>query len=80
MGKISLLVGAGVGYTSIRLAKRVGPEGLVLATDIQPQMLRMLVGGCTEEGGARAVLLTGAPGAGKSRLRRERREAPRARC
>lgn len=35
-------VGAGVGYTSLRLAKRVGPEGLVLATDIQPEMLRML--------------------------------------
>jgi ubiquinone/menaquinone biosynthesis C-methylase UbiE len=35
-------VGAGVGYTSLRLAKRVGPEGLVLATDIQPEMLQML--------------------------------------
>jgi FkbM family methyltransferase len=35
-------VGAGVGYTSIRLAKRVGPEGTVLATDVQPQMLKML--------------------------------------
>jgi ubiquinone/menaquinone biosynthesis C-methylase UbiE len=35
-------VGAGVGYTSIRLARRVGPKGMVLATDLQPQMLRML--------------------------------------
>jgi ubiquinone/menaquinone biosynthesis C-methylase UbiE len=35
-------VGAGVGYTSLRMARRVGPEGLVLATDIQPQMLQML--------------------------------------
>src|SRR5262249_22652953 len=35
-------VGAGVGYTSVRLAKRVGPEGLVYATDVQPEMLRML--------------------------------------
>ena len=35
-------VGAGVGYTSLRIARRVGPEGLVLATDIQPQMLKML--------------------------------------
>jgi len=35
-------VGAGVGYTSLRIARRVGPEGLVLATDIQPQMLQML--------------------------------------
>jgi ubiquinone/menaquinone biosynthesis C-methylase UbiE len=36
-------VGAGVGYTSLRLARRVGPEGQVLATDLQPEMLRMLV-------------------------------------
>ncbi|WP_435009707.1 class I SAM-dependent methyltransferase [Tundrisphaera lichenicola] len=35
-------VGAGAGYTSIRLAKRVGPTGTVLSTDVQPQMLRML--------------------------------------
>jgi SAM-dependent methyltransferase len=36
-------VGAGVGYTSLRLARRVGPTGTVLATDLQPQMLKMLV-------------------------------------
>jgi ubiquinone/menaquinone biosynthesis C-methylase UbiE len=36
-------VGAGVGYTSLRMARRVGPKGRVLATDIQPQMLQMLV-------------------------------------
>jgi len=35
-------VGAGAGYTSLRLAKRVGPSGKVLATDLQPQMLQML--------------------------------------
>lgn len=35
-------VGAGAGYTSLRLARRVGPTGTVLATDVQPQMLRML--------------------------------------
>jgi len=35
-------VGAGVGFTSLRLARRVGPEGTVLATDIQPQMIRAL--------------------------------------
>ncbi|HEX8200534.1 MAG TPA: methyltransferase domain-containing protein [Isosphaeraceae bacterium] len=35
-------VGAGVGYTSVRLARRVGPRGTVLATDVQPQMIRML--------------------------------------
>jgi ubiquinone/menaquinone biosynthesis C-methylase UbiE len=35
-------VGAGAGYHSIRLARRVGSKGVVLATDIQPEMLRML--------------------------------------
>lgn len=35
-------VGAGVGYTSLRLARRVGPTGTVYATDLQPEMLAML--------------------------------------
>jgi SAM-dependent methyltransferase len=35
-------VGAGAGYHSIRLGRRVGPNGTVLATDLQPQMLEML--------------------------------------
>ncbi len=43
-------VGAGVGYTSIRLAKRVGPKGVVLSTDLQPEMLRMLVANARDAG------------------------------
>ena len=43
-------VGAGVGYTSQRLAQRVGPTGTVLATDLQPQMLRMLRANAREAG------------------------------
>ena len=35
-------IGAGAGYTSLRLARRVGPTGTVLATDVQPEMLAML--------------------------------------
>jgi ubiquinone/menaquinone biosynthesis C-methylase UbiE len=35
-------VGAGVGYHSFLIAKLVGPSGRVLATDVQPEMLRML--------------------------------------
>lgn len=35
-------VGAGAGYHSIRLARRVGPDGTVLATDLQPEMLQFL--------------------------------------
>lgn len=34
--------GAGVGYFTVRLAKRVGPTGTVYAQDIQPQMLARL--------------------------------------
>ncbi len=35
-------VGAGTGYYSIRMAKLVGPEGIVYANDIQPGMLQRL--------------------------------------
>jgi ubiquinone/menaquinone biosynthesis C-methylase UbiE len=35
-------VGAGSGYMTVRLAKRVGPSGTVYANDLQPQMLEML--------------------------------------
>lgn len=35
-------VGAGAGYHTVRLARRVGEKGLVLATDVQPQMIAML--------------------------------------
>lgn len=32
-------VGAGVGYFTVRLGKRVGPTGKVYANDVQPEML-----------------------------------------
>ena len=35
-------IGAGSGYITVRLAKRVGPTGMVYANDLQPQMLEML--------------------------------------
>jgi len=35
-------VGAGSGYMTIRMARRVGPAGKVYANDIQPQMLGLL--------------------------------------
>jgi ubiquinone/menaquinone biosynthesis C-methylase UbiE len=35
-------VGAGSGYMTVKMAKRVGPTGRVYANDIQPQMLSML--------------------------------------
>jgi len=41
-GSVVADIGAGTGYYSLRLAKRVGPQGRVLATDIQPEMLSRL--------------------------------------
>jgi len=35
-------VGCGAGYHTLRLARAVGPEGQVLAVDVQPEMLEML--------------------------------------
>jgi ubiquinone/menaquinone biosynthesis C-methylase UbiE len=35
-------VGAGTGYMTLRIAKRVGPKGKVYANDIQPEMLERL--------------------------------------
>ncbi len=35
-------VGAGTGYFTVRLARAVGPTGTVYATDLQPEMLRLL--------------------------------------
>lgn len=35
-------VGAGSGYMTVRLAERVGPEGTVYSTDLQPEMLQLL--------------------------------------
>lgn len=41
-GMVVADVGAGVGYFSMRIAKRVGPTGKVYANDVQPEMLRLL--------------------------------------
>ena len=43
-------IGAGVGYFSLRLARRVGPSGQVLANDIQPEMIRMLTRNARQAG------------------------------
>src|SRR5579862_3895034 len=50
-GMVVADVGAGTGYMSLRLAKRVGPTGRVYANDLQPEMLRRL-----QENAARAGL------------------------
>ena len=38
-GSVVADIGAGAGWFTIRLARRVGPNGIVYAEDIQPQML-----------------------------------------
>jgi 2-polyprenyl-3-methyl-5-hydroxy-6-metoxy-1,4-benzoquinol methylase len=35
-------VGAGTGYMSIKMARKIGPTGKVFANDIQPEMLKLL--------------------------------------
>lgn len=41
-GQVVCDLGCGNGYHTLPLAKMVGPEGRVLAVDIQPEMLRLL--------------------------------------
>jgi ubiquinone/menaquinone biosynthesis C-methylase UbiE len=41
-GMIVADVGAGSGYFTMRIAKRVGATGRVIATDLQPEMLAMI--------------------------------------
>jgi SAM-dependent methyltransferase len=41
-GMVVADVGAGTGYMTLKMAKRVGPSGKVYAEDVQPEMLRRL--------------------------------------
>ena len=41
-GMVVADIGAGTGYFTLRMARRVGPEGKVYGTDIQPEMLEKL--------------------------------------
>jgi SAM-dependent methyltransferase len=43
-------IGAGAGFFTIRLARRVGPNGVVYAQDIQPQMIEAIKRRVTREG------------------------------
>ena len=43
-------MGCGNGYYTLQLAKMVGPQGRVLAVDIQPQMLELLMQRAAESG------------------------------
>jgi ubiquinone/menaquinone biosynthesis C-methylase UbiE len=48
-GSTAADLGAGTGYFSLRLARRVGPSGRVLAVDIQEEMLHLLAARLREE-------------------------------
>ncbi len=41
-GDVVADIGAGTGYFSLPIARRVGPQGRVLAVDIQPEMLAII--------------------------------------
>ena len=54
-------VGAGGGWFTVRLARRVGPNGLVYAEDIQPQMLESINRRVRREGLANVRTIRGTP-------------------
>ena len=60
-GMVVADVGAGSGYYTVRMARRVGPTGRVYATDIQPGMLSLLTRRVGEEGLANVMPVLGAP-------------------
>ena len=54
-------MGCGNGFYSLQLAKLVGPEGRILAVDIQPQMLRLLRERAEQEGVKNITPILGLP-------------------
>ncbi len=54
-------LGAGNGFYTLEMARRVGPEGLVYAVDIQPEMLRMLSRRAAQERIDNIRLILGSP-------------------
>ena len=62
VGAVVADVGAGVGYNSLRMSRRVGPKGVVYATDVQPQMLQMLRAKMKEAGVANVRPIRSTPG------------------
>ncbi len=54
-------IGAGEGYYTVRLAKRVGPHGRVLAEDIMPEIIDALAGRVTRENWENVSVKLGTP-------------------
>jgi ubiquinone/menaquinone biosynthesis C-methylase UbiE len=59
-GMVVADIGAGSGYYTSRLARRVGPTGRVYATDIQPGMIELLDRRITAEGLTNVTTILGA--------------------
>ena len=59
-GMIVADIGAGVGYMSLRMARRVGPSGKVYANDLQPAMLDRLRQNAAKAGIGNVVTVVGA--------------------
>jgi ubiquinone/menaquinone biosynthesis C-methylase UbiE len=59
-GMVIADIGAGSGYYTSRMARKVAPSGRVLATDIQPGMIAILERRITAEGLANVTTLLGA--------------------
>lgn len=54
-------VGAGAGWFTIRLARRVGPNGRVYAEDVQPQMIEAITRRVQREGLRNVTTILGTP-------------------
>jgi len=60
-GQVVADIGAGSGYYTSRIAKRVAPAGRVYATDIQPGMIQLLDQRVKNEGLANVTTILGSP-------------------
>jgi len=58
-GMVVADIGAGVGYMSLRMARRVGPSGKVYANDLQPPMLDLLRQNAAKTGIGNIVTVVG---------------------
>lgn len=54
-------IGAGEGYYTVRLARRLGPSGTIYATDVVPKYLEQLAARLRREGITGVTLVRGAP-------------------
>jgi ubiquinone/menaquinone biosynthesis C-methylase UbiE len=60
-GAVVADLGAGGGWFTVRLARRVGPNGLVYAEDIQPQMIEAIARRIDREGLRNVRTVLGTP-------------------